>query len=158
MIATMADEFTIAGEIQDSPKGLILDISDESKSELVKAVKRWRKPGPVTIRIREGKEPKSLQQLKYIHGKVFRDIADETGNAPDLVKDELKKKFLSRVAEFVDMETGEVTTRVIVPSLADLTIDEMNRFIDECVLFAGEFLGMTIEAPDPAWKSKRSAA
>ena len=154
----MADEFTIAGEIQESPKGLILDISDESKSELVKAVRRWRKPGPVTIRIRQGTEPKSLQQLKYIHGKVFRDIADETGNAPDLVKDELKKKFLSRVVEFVDMETGEVTTRVIVPSLADLTIDEMNRFIDECVQWAGEWLTLEIEPPDPKWKEKRGKA
>jgi hypothetical protein len=154
----MADEFTIAGAIVSGPKGLVLDVPEESKAELAKAVRYWRKPGPVTIRIREGKEPKSVAQLRYLHGKVFRDIAEETGNRVELVKDELKKKFLARLEEFTDLETGEVTTRVYVPSLSELDREQVGQFIDECVLWAAEWLSMTIEPPDPNWRDKKAVA
>ncbi len=113
---------------------------------MARSIQQWGKPRQVTIRVREGRESKSVQQLRYLHGVVFKAIAEETGNRAELVKDELKKKFLSRAEEFTDMESGEVTTRVYVPSLSELDLDEMKRFIDECVLFAAEFLGMTIEA------------
>jgi hypothetical protein len=153
-----ANEVTIAGETRLEKGRLVLDVTDEAKRQMARSIQQWGKPRQVTIRVREGREPKSAAQLRYLHGKVFRDIAEETGNRPELVKDELKKKFLSRREEFTDMETGEMSSRVYVPSLSELDVEDMNRFIDECVLFAAEFLGMTIEPPDPAWKSKREAA
>lgn len=153
-----AAEFTIAASIIAGPKGLTLDVSEEAKTALVEAVRHWRKPGPVTVRVRDGRESKSHQQLRYLHGKVFKDIAQETGNRPELVKDELKKKFLARLEEFVDMETGEVTSRVYVPSLSELDREDCAVFIDECVLWAAEWLSLTIEPPDPAWRQKQAEA
>ena len=152
-----ADEVTVAALIVPGKHGLELEIGEEARTELVRSIRLFRKHGAVTVRVREGREPKSLKQLKYLHGKVFRDMAEYTGNDIYIVKWEMKKKFLTRQREVVDLETGEVMMREYVPSLADLNSDEMNTFIDECRLFAAEWMHLEIEPPDPAWREKKKA-
>ena len=139
-----ADEITVVGLVIDSPKGRRLEVSDEAKLELTKAIRYFRKAGPCTIRVREGKESKSLPQLRKVH-KLFALIAEESGNDKDAVKKWLKGKYLERPEEYVDLETGEVKARMIVPSLASLEKDEMSEFISRVVLWAAEFLHMDLE-------------
>lgn len=137
-------QFTVIGSVMDGPKGLILDVPDEAKRELSRWVKTC-KPGHVTITVREGKESKTVQQLRKVHA-MFRDIAHETGQDADDIKLWLKAKYLTRPKEVVNLETGDVTTLTdYIPSLADLERDEMRDFIESISAWAGQFLGMTFD-------------
>jgi hypothetical protein len=141
----MPDEFTLLADVIEGERGgFTLDISTQAKAALIEWVRRFKAPGPVTVKFRAGKESKTVQQLRKVHA-LFRDIADETGMDADEVKRQLKEKFLTRQREVVDIETSEVTLKSYVPSLAELEKDDMRDFIDKTMAWAGQFLGMSFD-------------
>jgi hypothetical protein len=140
----MPDEFTTLADVIEGKRGFELDVSTVAKAALTEWVRRFKAPGPVTVKFRAGKESKTVQQLRKVHA-LFRDIADETGHEADDVKWQLKVKFLTRQKELVDLETGEVKFVAYVPSLAELEKDEMRDFIENVMAFAGQFLGMSFD-------------
>jgi hypothetical protein len=139
------DEFTLLADVIEGERGgYTLDISTVAKAALIEWVRRFKAPGPVTVKFRAGKESKTVQQLRKVHA-IFRDIAQETGHEADDVKWQLKVKFLTRQKEVVDLETGEVKFVDYVPSLAELEKDDMREFIDKTMAWAGQFLGMSFD-------------
>lgn len=140
-----ADEVLITGEIVRDERGrLTLDVTDEAKRFLARAIAAFKKEGPCTLHLKAGREPKSVKQLRRAH-KLIAMMAEHTGNSARYMKDYLKERFLTREEECVDPLTGEQKSRTYVPSLADLSMEEMTEFMSEIELFGNEELSMTFE-------------
>lgn len=65
-------------------------------------------------------------------------IADETGNTKDMTHDGLRSMFLMD-------KSGKMP---VIRSTTSLTTKEFMAYIDAVVLWAAEFLGIIIPAPD----------
>ena len=100
--------------------------------------------GAVDIDIRPRGESKTLRQLRYIHGPVTGAIADTLGYPRKDVKAWLKANF-GVTSEYVDLLTGELKTES--KSFADYTKDEMRKFLDDVIIWAGT-LEIWIPLPD----------
>ncbi len=87
---------------------------------------------------------RTIQQNKYYFGVVVKTIVKETGSDKKTVHAELKKKFLL-------IEDGVMP---VVGSTKDLSTIGFMKYSDECVLWAAEFLKITI--PPPPYKDERT--
>ena len=87
---------------------------------------------------------RSLAQNAYYWGVVVDLISKETGQDKDSAHDGLRQMFLKVHDE--KLPTIQSTTK--------LTTVEFVRYIDECVLFAAEFLQIII--PPPPYKDERT--
>ena len=108
----------------------------------------------VEVMIRKRRSYRTHPQNAYFHGVVLRLISDEMrkrgatgqwgGPMTDLeVKELLKAKFLITTV-LVNPETGEYLERVRGSS--ELTKSDMSDFIQECIVWAQEHLGLAIPA------------
>jgi hypothetical protein len=91
------------------------------------------------VQIKRYRPKRTNQQNKYYWSTVVQMIADETGMSKDHTHDALRQKFLT--------VPGDGPLRVI-RSTTELTTVEMMKYVDECVLFAAEFLQIVIPQPD----------
>ena len=104
---------------------------------------RW-KNRRVLITVVKWSQPKTQPQLGYYFGPVLDAWSDYTGYDEDEMHRELKRAYLApRLA--ISRLTGE--ERQELPSLADLTQEEMSAYLDRC-LREGRQLGIVF--PDPS--------
>ena len=82
-------------------------------------------------------QKRSLPQNAYYHGVVVKMVADYTGMRPEEAHEGLKWMFLKERGEYMPT----------VKSTAKLTTKEFIDYIEQCVIWAAEFLGVVI--PDP---------
>ncbi len=93
--------------------------------------------------IQKPQDPKSLQQLRYIHGVVFKVASETSGYTDEEVKGLLKEHFLKR---YIQSPTGKEVS--YVPSLGDLKKEEMADFIDKCIQFIAMYWHAVVPSPD----------
>lgn len=110
----------------------------------VRGLLAFYEPCDVLVHIERRKKGKSQEQLGYLYGVVYPEIAKHTGHSVeelDLVFKNmfLKNKVLWRGAEMV-----------VTGSKAPLTSNEMAEFITN-VIGEAAGLGIEIPAPDKAW-------
>ena len=89
------------------------------------------------------RDSKTLQQLRYVHGVVFRLASEASGYTKIEVKGLLKEIYLKR--HVVSKKSGKEIS--YTPSLEDLKKDEMSEFIEECKLLCAKEWHCVI--PDP---------
>lgn len=109
----------------------------------------------VEIVIRREKRPKSWPQIKTFHGPIVNQVQahymDTEGlyKSPDRIKRELKEQFLSKEKQFYD-DGSPVMIKVahperkgvfydwhmeVIPSLADLSVEQMRGLIDTILAY-----------------------
>ena len=82
-------------------------------------------------------QKRSSQQRKYYFGVVVKLIADHCGMTPQEAHEALKWMFLQERGEYMPT----------VRSTAKLTTKEFMDYIEQCVIWAAEFLQIVV--PDP---------
>lgn len=134
-----------------------LDVQDQMRRYLAESVRHWP-DGPVTVTVKRERPDKTTLQMGYYRGLVLPMIVEETENDLDQVHMRLKAMHLDPVrVEWTDPTSGEVIEKDLVPSLGDLNTKQMNTFLDKVIQWAGEFLGLEVPPPDPAWRAKKTA-
>ncbi len=98
----------------------------------------------VDLIVQRQQRSKSLNQLAYLHGVVFRLASEESGYTPNEVKGLLKGEFLTEYV--VSKTTGKEIP--IVKSLADLKVGEMAKFIDDCIIIVAKNWHVVVPPPD----------
>jgi hypothetical protein len=127
----------------------------EHKKFAVNYVKNQR--GIIQLTVTHPRKGKTLSQLAYIWGSVYRDLAPGLSQAwgehfdADRVHRVMKREFLSRA--IVNKETGEPITWEIV-GLRDLDVEECSRYIENLIGF-GLTVGVTVR---PAAQFETEAA
>jgi hypothetical protein len=107
---------------------------------------------PVSIRVGEDEEPKTVKQLAFVHGPVLQQIAEQVvveGQrfTKAVWKKHLKDLFIPDKWDMVrglvlDTKTGKfrlakrATPRLREKSLGDLSIKQMSEFIDKTLAYA----------------------
>lgn len=105
----------------------------------------------VTVEVKTRRKPRTLKQNSVLHWYINA-IADETGMAPDDVKEVLRHKFLSedildRNGEIMaDKASGEVIKRY--KSTAELSTIQMLTFTEEIRMWAADFLSLHLPLPN----------
>lgn len=84
----------------------------------------------VTVIVERFVKSKSNPQLAYYYGVAVPLWAEHCGYEEDEMHVELKKAYLPRRREFAKL-TGELVEDI--PSLAELTVEEMSRFLDRVI-------------------------
>ena len=87
-------------------------------------------------------ESKTIQQLRYIWGVVYRIISEHTGFTPEEVSEIYKKKFLTYHKEY----KGKIYK--LTKGLSGLKKSEMVEYIDKVIKHAGSELELIIPEPD----------
>ena len=75
------------------------------------------------------RKDKTTQQLRYFHGVIAAVFSEETGYTKEAAKGILKRTFLTK---------NRNTKGEYVPSLSELSVQEMSDFIDSCCLWLAE--------------------
>jgi hypothetical protein len=139
------------GEIKDGK--LVLDDAYAFKTAM------WRmKPGRVSIAVEQEKDRRSVAANRYYWGIVVKLIAQETGQDPQDIHDDLRDRFLRKTVTYVDRRTGLIQERTFSRGSSGLTVSEFYEFVEHARLFAAEFFGMRIPDPDPEYRQQRAAA
>lgn len=86
-------------------------------------------------------DAKTLQQIRFIHGVVFRNISEHTGMSRDDIKDYLKRKFGKK--DYYKDPEGNIQERIV--SLANYSIGEMSELIERCVAWAETELDFIVD-------------
>ena len=94
----------------------------------------------VRITLEKKRGAKTLNQLGYLYGVVYVEIARHTGYSVQELDAIFKAKYLKKSLKWRGSELVTITSK------ADLTSDEMGEFISAVVL-EGQELG--VEIPDP---------
>ena len=89
--------------------------------------------------IRKRKKPRSNEQNRYMHGVIFKLIAEEIGDSPDEVKSAMKNKFLK-----YQTAGGLMAIR----DTSDLSTVELEEFNEKCRRWASSFLNLYIPNPN----------
>lgn len=143
-------EITARAKIITDERGLYhLSVDNDAwwKGEL----SRFEPGTSVVISIKKFYKKRSLRQNSTLHWYI-NEISDETGMAPDVIKDVLKHKFLSEdIIDgngeiMVDRSTGEVLKRY--KSTTELSTVEFMAFTEEIRLWANDFLNLQLPEPD----------
>jgi hypothetical protein len=98
----------------------------------------------VTVTVERFVKSKSNPQLAYYFGVVVPLWSEHSGYEEDEMHTELKKAYLPRRREFAKL-TGELVDDI--PSLAEITVEEMSRFLDRVVKEAA-LQGVRIPSPE----------
>ena len=83
-------------------------------------------------------------QRAYYFGVIVDMIAAEIGESKEETHELLKAKFLK--PRRIELLSGKMLE--MPPSTKLLTTEEMTTYIDECLRFGAEFLGLYIPSPD----------
>lgn len=89
--------------------------------------------------IRKPRKPRSNEQNRYLHGVIFKMIADEVGDSLDEVKSAMKNKFLKY------QTSGGLEA---IRDTSDLSTVELEDFNEKCRRWAAEFLHIYIPNPN----------
>lgn len=116
---------------------------------------------PVSIRVGEDEEPKTLKQLRFLHGPIFDQIAEQVvidGQrfVKAIWKKHLKDLFIPDKWDMVrglvlDSKAGKfrvakrATPRLREKSLGDLSIKQMSEFIEKVLAYASTEWGVRFE-------------
>lgn len=95
----------------------------------------------VSLTLKQHRATRSSNQNRYLHGVVFKMIADAAGYTLDEAKDALKWEFLRVHGE------GPLPT---VRKTSKLNTAEMTEFIENCRRLGAETYGMDIPDPNAA--------
>lgn len=98
----------------------------------------------VRITLEKKRGAKTLNQLGYLFGVVYVEIARHTGYSVQELDAIFKAKYLKKSLKWRGSELVTITSK------ADLTSDEMGEYISAVVLEAQE-LGCEIPDPDRYW-------
>lgn len=98
--------------------------------------------------VQKPSKSKTLQQLRYVHGVVFKLASEASGYTPEEVKGLLKGQFLTKYVKLSDKGPKFFKEVPIVRSLADLKTDEMAGFIDECIILIAKHWHCVIPSPE----------
>ncbi len=101
----------------------------------------------VEVIIRPPRDEKSNQQLAYFYGVICVHVAAHTGHTKLEVKDYLKATFLGEMRKSIRKDS-ELGTVFVVPSLADISRVDMSEFIERCLAWAAQYLGIKVPASD----------
>lgn len=101
---------------------------NETKGRLQRFVPK--KDRRVTVTVGRYVKPKSNPQLALFHGPILSAWSEFCGYDLYEMKRELKRAFLKPQLA-VSRLTGEETSEL--PSLADLNVEEMTKFLDVCI-------------------------
>ena len=134
----MSDSIVFEAEIDDAGK-----LHPVGAKAIRARLARWR-GRKAWVTVAKYVKRKSNNQLAYFHGPVLDYWSEFTGYERDEMKVELKDAWLPKVP-FVNRITGEESQ--CVPSLADLTSEQMSTFISRCVKEAA-LIGVNIPGPD----------
>ena len=93
--------------------------------------------------IQPWREEKTLNQLAYLHGVVFKLASEASGYEINEVKDLLKRQFLTYI--FTTKKGKQIE---LVPSLASLKKDVMSRFIDDCIRLCAKQWQCVVPPPE----------
>lgn len=94
----------------------------------------------VVVTVSEIQDDRGLNQLRYLWGVLYKEIAEDTGNSVEDIHDFFKGKFLAFPAS---LGHDVVTT---VGSTTTLTYQEMEAFTTSVRQWAAMELGITIPA------------
>jgi hypothetical protein len=100
--------------------------------------------GTWNIKIERPKKDRSIKENNYYHGVVVKMIADEVGELPETIHEELKYMFLKY--EGLNKLNGETEWRV--KSTTELSTVEMEEYLEYCRVWAHEFLELVIPLPN----------
>ena len=89
-------------------------------------------------------ESKTLRQLKYLHGVVFKYASESSGYSVEEVKGLLCDMYLKRQIE--SKRTGKIIS--YTPSLADLKKNEMSDFIESCIMLCAKEWHCVVPSPE----------
>ena len=98
------------------------------------------------IEIKDISSSKTLQQLRYLWGVVYKIISDHTGFTPEEVSEIYKEKFLSYPKE----HKGKIYE--FTKGLSELTKTEMMEFMDKVIRDATLEHELIIPDPDIAYE------
>lgn len=102
-------------------------------------------PCDVIVVVERRKRSKSRQQLGYLFGVIYPEIANHTGHSVEELDAIFKEMFLKKKVMWRGAD------RFITVSKADLTTNEMAEFITNVITEAGE-LGIEVPEADPAYQ------
>lgn len=132
---------------------LVLDDSYTFKTAM------WRfRNGRVTLTVEQGKDRRSAAANRFYWGVVIKLIAEETGQDPQDIHDDLRDRFLRKTILYTDKSTGLIHEREFARGSSGLTVNEFYTFVEQARLFAAEFFGMRIPDPDPEYHRERAKA
>ena len=103
-----------------------------------KDVEKWEGK---SVEIRKVSESKTIQQLRYLWGIVYKIISEDTGFTPEEVSEVYKKKFLTYQKEHKKKIYN------FTKGLSELKKDEMAEFIDKVIRHATSDLNLIIPEP-----------
>ena len=97
---------------------------------------------------RSFKKDRSNNQNRYMHGLVFKMIAEEMGEYDeDHIKDLMKHKFLTYEVT-TTTKSGQVITEQKTKHTSELSTVEMEEFLFKCRHWAREWLKIQIPEPN----------
>ena len=89
--------------------------------------------------IKKQRKPRSNQQNRYMHGVIFKLIAEEIGDSVEEVKSAMKNKFLK-----YETKSGLEA----IKDTSDLSTVELENFNEKCRRWASSFLNIYIPLPN----------
>lgn len=98
----------------------------------------------LAVEIYEVKKKRTLSQNDLWHAWIDL-MAKESGESPDKMKDDVKRKILGR-KEDVDFFTGEITYHDY--STTKLTKEQFSRLMIETQVLAIDYFGLMLPTPD----------
>lgn len=144
-----------------------LEFSDLQQAILAQKPREldWPVGVPIFVEVRRERKAVSALQRGYWFGKLIPTLAnhigdDEKSTHEDVKREQFPKLNLpfSRTRRWKSKRTGRWRQKTERLSLRDLNAKQMTDLIDLTRKWAGEFHGLEIEPPDPAWRQKRVAA
>jgi len=138
------------------PIETIMDLSNaQAKHRLIAAIRMMT--GIWDIRIQPRRGTRTDAQIAFYWSSIVRPLAEhfrDQGESctEDEIHGRLKAKFLSRTS--VDPATGEAKGEE-VPSLGHLTAAQMSAYLDRCIHFLAESVGIIVA--DPCGFARRAA-
>ncbi len=118
---------------KNTPARLVVLRNAVAQIEKLPSTRDWR------IDICEHKDTRSGNQNRYLHGVVYKTIADFTGCDPDEVHEFLAHKFLS---------LGESNGIPRRQSTAKLNTSEFEGYCERCRAWAATELGVVVPLPN----------
>lgn len=112
----------------------------------------------VTVTVISDAALRTLRANRYYRGPVLNTIAEWSGNDPDYLHEQMKKKFLTETGTNINRKTGEVMEYQRIGSTAKLSSSKFTWFVDSVIQLAEEFFEKTIPPPDQDYHRKRKAA
>jgi hypothetical protein len=127
--------------------GRVVDgkVQFDNRALLDAALTRW--DGRVTVTIAPETETRRQKANRFYWAAVVKPIAEHIGHSSDQTHEILKYKFNSEVVEMVDPATGEAEELRVPKTTAKLSVEDFSVYVDSCVMWAAEFLGIVIEDP-----------